>query len=132
LAKIKRDQTGSHYVNWLKPTFIEVVSHAIYLQNHAPTKALDGEIPHEAWMSKKPNVCHLHQQNPIHLNSLDRAVKRTIELRRLQKGAMLYSDVQLPAISVSLCGSAVCPKMETCTRCFLFLSPSVSGVIMHE
>ena len=46
----------------------------------------------------------IHQQNPVHLNSLDRAGQKSIELQRPQKGAVLYSSVQLSANSGQLCG----------------------------
>ena len=47
----------------------------------------------------------VHQQNQANLDSLNRAGQRTIEPQKLQKGAVLYSAIQLPAISVQLCGS---------------------------
>ncbi|KAK3121549.1 hypothetical protein QOZ80_8BG0656020 [Eleusine coracana subsp. coracana] len=37
----------------------EAVSMAIFLLNHAPTKALDGLTPYEAWTGKKPSVSFL-------------------------------------------------------------------------
>ena len=53
--------------------------------------------------------------------SLDRAVQRSIEPQKLQKGALLYSSAQYPAKSVQLCvglslSVGLCtewPKMET-------------------
>jgi transposase InsO family protein len=43
------------------PSFLwaEAVAHAAYIRNRAPTKALDGKTPHEAWTGEKPNVSHL-------------------------------------------------------------------------
>ena len=45
------------------PTFLwdEAVSHANYLRNRAPTRALQGMTPHEAWTGKKPDVGHLRE-----------------------------------------------------------------------
>jgi hypothetical protein len=37
----------------------EVVSTAVYLLNRAPTRAVDGRTPYEAWHGKKPEVSHL-------------------------------------------------------------------------
>jgi transposase InsO family protein len=37
----------------------EVVATAVYLLNRAPTKALDGRTPYEAWHGHRPNVAHL-------------------------------------------------------------------------
>ena len=45
-----------------------------------------------------PNV---HQQNKIHLDNLDRAGQRSIEPQKLQKGADLYSAVQLSVMPVT-------------------------------
>jgi transposase InsO family protein len=43
------------------PIFLwdEAVAHAAYLQNRAPTRALNGKTPYEAWHKSKPNVSHL-------------------------------------------------------------------------
>ena len=35
------------------------IEHAAYLRERAPTKALKGKTPHEAWFQQKPNVSHL-------------------------------------------------------------------------
>ena len=45
------------------PTFLwdEAVAHAAYLQNRAPTRALSGKTPYEAWHGTKPNVSHLQE-----------------------------------------------------------------------
>jgi len=45
------------------PSFLwaEAVAHAAYIRNRAPTKALDGKMPHEAWMGEKPDVSHLRE-----------------------------------------------------------------------
>ena len=64
--------------------------------------------------------CKPHQQNQVNLDSLDRAVQRSIESQKLQKGALLYSSAQYPAKSVQLCvglslSVGLCtdwPKME--------------------
>ena len=48
-------------------------------------------------------VCLMHQQNQVNLDSLDRAVQRSIEPQKLQKGALLYSSAQYPTKSVQLC-----------------------------
>jgi len=47
---------------WL-PAFLwdEAVAHAVYLQNRAPTRALKGMSPMEAWSGTKPNVSHLRE-----------------------------------------------------------------------
>jgi hypothetical protein len=37
------------------------VSHAVYLRERAPTKALPGKTPYEAWYGKKPDVSHLRE-----------------------------------------------------------------------
>jgi Reverse transcriptase (RNA-dependent DNA polymerase) len=39
----------------------EAVAHAAYLRNRAPTRALDGTTPYEAWTGQKPNVAHLRE-----------------------------------------------------------------------
>ena len=43
------------------PIFLwdEAVAHAAYLHNQAPTQALDGTTPFEAWTGEKPSVGHL-------------------------------------------------------------------------
>ena len=43
------------------PTFLwdEAISHTNYLRNRAPTRALQGKTPLEAWTGQKPNVSHL-------------------------------------------------------------------------
>ena len=43
------------------PQFLwdEAVSHAAYLQNQAPTRALQGKTPYEAWHKLTPTVAHL-------------------------------------------------------------------------
>ena len=38
----------------------EAASHAIYLINRTPTRALDGKTPYEAFWGTKPNIAHLH------------------------------------------------------------------------
>ena len=45
------------------PTFLwdEAVAHAAYLRNRAPTRALNGKTPYEAWHDKRPNVSHLRE-----------------------------------------------------------------------
>ena len=45
------------------PSFLwdEAASHAVYLRNRAPTRALDGMTPHEAWTGEKPDVRHFHE-----------------------------------------------------------------------
>jgi len=47
---------------WL-PAFLwdEAVAHAVYLQNRAPTRALKGMSPMEAWSGTKSNVSHLRK-----------------------------------------------------------------------
>jgi hypothetical protein len=37
------------------------ISHATYLRNRAPTRALTGKTPFEAWFGKKPDVSHLRE-----------------------------------------------------------------------
>lgn len=39
----------------------EAVSHAAYLRNHAPTRALDGMTPEQAWTGRRPDVSHLRE-----------------------------------------------------------------------
>ena len=45
------------------PEFLwdQAVAHANYLQNRAPTWALKGLTPYEAWHGHKPNVSHLRE-----------------------------------------------------------------------
>jgi len=45
------------------PVFLwdEAVSHAVYLRNRAPTRALMGMTPLEAWSGTKPDVSHLRE-----------------------------------------------------------------------
>ena len=45
------------------PDFLwdEAVSHANYIQNWAPTQALEGKTPYEAWFGKKPDVSHFQE-----------------------------------------------------------------------
>jgi len=47
---------------WL-PAFLwdEAVAHAVYLRNRAPTRALKGMTPMEAWSGTKSNVSHLRE-----------------------------------------------------------------------
>ena len=67
-----------------------------------------------------------HQQNQVNLDSLDRAVQRSIEPQKLQKGALLYSSARYPTKSVQHCvglplSVSLCtewPEMEKCF--FLF------------
>lgn len=39
----------------------EAVAHATYLRNRAPTRALKGMSPYEAWNEKKPDISHLRE-----------------------------------------------------------------------
>jgi len=43
------------------PTFLwkYAIKHAVYIQERAPTKALSGTTPYEAWFGHKPDVSHL-------------------------------------------------------------------------
>ena len=45
------------------PAFLwdEAMSHATYIQNRSPTKALQSVTPYEAWTKKKPNVSHFRE-----------------------------------------------------------------------
>src|SRR6202522_967132 len=45
------------------PQFLwdEAVAHAAYLRNHAPTRALEGKTPYEAFHKLIPNVAHLRE-----------------------------------------------------------------------
>jgi hypothetical protein len=45
------------------PTFLwdEAVSHATYIRNRSPTRALKGKTPYEAWTGKKPDVSHFRE-----------------------------------------------------------------------
>jgi hypothetical protein len=45
------------------PVFLwdEAVAHAAYLHNRAPTHALDGITPHEAWTRQKLSMVHLRE-----------------------------------------------------------------------
>ena len=45
------------------PSFLwdEAVSHAVYLRNRAPTRALAGMTPYEAWTGEKPGVDHFRE-----------------------------------------------------------------------
>ena len=45
------------------PDFLwdEAVSHACYIRNRAPTRALKGKTPYEAWFGKKPDVSHFRE-----------------------------------------------------------------------
>jgi hypothetical protein len=45
------------------PVFLwdEAITHAAYLRNRAPTRALEGKTPYEAWTGKKPDVSHLRE-----------------------------------------------------------------------
>ena len=45
------------------PAFLwdEAVAHAVYLRNRAPTRALKGMTPYEAWSGIKPDVSHLRE-----------------------------------------------------------------------
>ena len=39
----------------------EAVSHAAYIRNRCPTKALEGKTPLEAWTGRKPDVSHFRE-----------------------------------------------------------------------
>ena len=39
----------------------QAIAHANYLRNRAPTRALKGLTPYEAWHGHKPNVSHLRE-----------------------------------------------------------------------
>ena len=41
--------------------WIDAVRHAAYLRNRAPTRAVDGKTPFEAWNNRKPNISHLRE-----------------------------------------------------------------------
>ena len=45
------------------PAFLwdKAVTHAVYLQNRAPTQALMDMTPFEAWSGTKPDVSHLRE-----------------------------------------------------------------------
>ena len=45
------------------PQFLgdKAVSHAAYIQNRAPTLALQGKTPYEAWHNLIPSVAHLRE-----------------------------------------------------------------------
>ena len=45
------------------PSFLwdEAVSHATYIRNRSPTRALKGKTPYEAWTGKKPDVSHFRE-----------------------------------------------------------------------
>ena len=37
----------------------EAISHAVYLRNPTPMRALEGKTPYEAWFGEKPDISHL-------------------------------------------------------------------------
>src|SRR6266498_4392158 len=39
----------------------EAMSHAVYIRNQSPTRALKGKTPYEAWTGKKPDVTHFRE-----------------------------------------------------------------------
>jgi hypothetical protein len=45
------------------PPFLwdEAVSHATFIRNRSPTRALKGKTPYEAWTGKKPDVSHFRE-----------------------------------------------------------------------
>jgi transposase InsO family protein len=45
------------------PSFLwqSTIEYAAYIRNRAPTRALDGKTPEEAWTGKKPSVAHLRE-----------------------------------------------------------------------
>ena len=60
------------------PKFLwdEAVAHAAYLRNRAPTRALEGKTPYEAWHGKRPSVAHLREFG-CDVWVLDESKKRT-------------------------------------------------------
>jgi transposase InsO family protein len=45
------------------PSFLwaEAVQHTAYIRNRSPTRALNGQTPHEVWSGNKPNMSHLRE-----------------------------------------------------------------------
>jgi hypothetical protein len=56
-----------------------------------------------------------NQQNQVYPYRAVQSCTETIEPQRLQKGFILYSTVQLPAMSAQLCGS-LSDAVEVCTE----------------
>ena len=94
------------------PTFLwdEAVSHANYLRNRAPTRALQGMTPHEAWTGKKPDVRHLREfgcdvwvlDESNNRSKLDPKSKKMIFVGFMDGSkAIRYYDAKMRSIKVS-------------------------------
>lgn len=93
------------------PNFLwsEAVSYAAYLRNRAPTRALEGKTPHEAWTGEKPNVSHLREfgasvwikiETPVSKLS-PRAIKHVFVGFEDGPKAVKYYDAPMRSVKVS-------------------------------
>lgn len=62
----------------------EIVHIIVYLLNRAPTKALDGITPDEAWIGVKPSFSHLHVFGCISYMYIPKQNKKKLDQKEMK------------------------------------------------